>query len=136
MQRKVLWRILGTALVLAGIVIAPSAASADIGGGCRDNSARSAAACVSRQGDDVYGDFYINWGYAGFCYAHLEIYVNGRMAKDRWYQPSYNGRYGPISRNVDGYPDRSQTAYSGVTFYDCNFQWITSVRSPDLKYIR
>ncbi|HCT77909.1 MAG TPA: hypothetical protein DGG94_02115 [Micromonosporaceae bacterium] len=137
LKRKGLWRIIGPAMiVILGVVAAPSAANADTGGGCRNNSAGSASACISRNGNSVYADFYINWGYTSFCHAHLEIYIHGNMVEDRWYSPSYDGRYGPISQWVDSFPDQYQKAYSGVSFYDCNWGWKGSAQSPNLEYVR
>lgn len=132
--RKVLQGAVCASVTVAGLGTMTTAAEAATGGGCTSHP--SASPCISKTGNYVYSDFYVNRPMpdSSMHKAALMVYVNGRHVKTQWYEPlSRSGRHGPISHNVASLPSGGN-AYTKVRVYNRAGAMHFEVNSPTVRW--
>ncbi len=110
------------ALMVAAVAVAPSPAQAEVTvNGCKNTG--WIRACISLDGTYLRGDFYLIGGPdSTVCKASLTLFRNGAYTGvAQGYDLTYRGVYGPVWFNADLLPDKSQTAFTRVYVYTCDW---------------
>jgi hypothetical protein len=105
-----------TGVAAVCVIAAAPPAQAASGGGCQNTSA--IRACISVVASSILSDFYLIWPPdSSRCTALVQMIRNGSFVmQSRWYNLTYQGRYGPINAPVAD-PAYAQTK---VTVYTCS----------------
>ena len=118
----------------ASVALLQTQAQAATGGGCQTGAGGNLRACISFDGyAHLYPDFYV-LNNVGCWKVDMLVYFGSGVVRDEGtYTVSY-GHYGPKEVNVATLPQSTQSAYTRLNYFDCNWNYLGYVTSPTIYY--